>query len=172
MAAVVVAGSTLLQAATSTTPGAALRELTTDRPDATESPFTVDPGRVQLEMDAASYTRNRLDGVRTTEWVVAPFNLRYGLTRNTEVGIFVTPHVHVTEKDRGGAKTTVRGVGDTVLRAKWNLQGNDGGATAYGVFADVKLPTAADGLGNDKVEGAVTFPIAYEVGAGWGGPRR
>jgi hypothetical protein len=169
MAAVVVAGSTLLQAATSTTPGAALRELTTDRPDATESPFTVDPGRVQLEMDAASYTRNRLDGVRTTEWVVAPFNLRYGLTRNTEVGIFVTPHVHVTEKDRGGAKTTVRGVGDTVLRAKWNLQGNDGGATAYGVFADVKLPTAADGLGNDKVEGAVTFPIAYEVGAGWEG---
>ncbi len=164
-----VIGLGLVSAAAATAPAPALRELTTDRPDATESPFTVDAGHVQLEMDATSYTRNRLDGVRTTEWVVAPFNLRYGLTQNTEVGIFVTPHVHVTEQPRGGAKTTVRGLGDTVLRGKWNLQGNDGGGTAYGVFADVKLPTAADGLGNDKVEGALTFPIAYEVGAGWDG---
>lgn len=168
-AAVATAGATLLHAASPGAPEPALRELTTDRPDATESPFTVDPGRVQLEMDAVSYTRNRLDGVRTTEWALAPFNLRYGLTRHTEVGLFVTPHIHLTEQPRGGAKTTVRGVGDTVLRAKWNLQGNDGGATAYGVFADLKLPTAADGLGNEKVEGAVTFPIAYEIGAGWEG---
>src|SRR5688572_9896940 len=146
-----------------------LRELTTDRPDATESPFTVDPGHMQLEMDVASYTRNRLDGVRTTEWVLAPFNLRYGLTRNVEAGIFVVPHVRVTEQDRSGPKQVVRGVGDTTLRMKVNLRGNDGGATAFGLFADVKLPTAADGLGNDHTEGALTFPIAYEVGAGWEG---
>ena len=149
-------------------PGA-LRELTTDRPDATESPFTVDAGHVQLEMDALSYTRNRLDGVRTTEWVFAPFNLRYGLTPNVEAGIFVVPHMRVTEKDRAGPKQTVRGVGDTTLRMKLNLQGNDGGGTAFGLMADIKLPTAADGLGNDHTEGALTFPIAYEVGAGWEG---
>jgi hypothetical protein len=145
------------------------RELSTDRPDATESPFTVEPGRVQLELDAASYTRNRLDGVRTTEWVVAPFNVRYGLAPAVEAGLFVTPHVHVTEKDRSGAKTIARGLGDTVLRLKLNLRGNDGGPLAFGVFADVKLPTAQDGLGNDQVEGALTFPVAFEVGGGWEG---
>jgi hypothetical protein len=149
-------------------PGA-LRELTTDRPDSTESPFTVDAGHLQLEMDVASFTRNRLDGVKTTEWVIAPFNLRYGLAPNVEAGIFVVPHVHVTEQLRGGPKTTVRGVGDTTLRAKLNLWGNDGGANAFGVFADLKLPTAASGLGNDKVEGALTLPVAYEIGAGWEG---
>lgn len=146
-----------------------LRELSTDRPDATEGPFTVDAGRIQLEMSAASYTRNRLDGVRTTEWVLAPFNVRLGVTPQIEAGLFVTPHQRVTEQPRGGAKTTVQGTGDTVLRAKYNFWGNDGGSTALGVFVDVKLPTAADGLGNDKVEAGVALPLAFEVGAGWDG---
>ena len=149
-------------------PGA-LRELSTDRPDATESPFTVDANHLQLEMDAASYTRDRLDGVRTTVWSLAPLNLRYGLTRNAEVGIFVSPFNRVTEQVRGGRKTSRSGVGDTTLRAKLNFRGNDGGSTALGVFADIKLPTAADGLGNDQVEGALTFPVAFVVGAGWEG---
>lgn len=146
-----------------------LRELSTDRPDSTESPYTVDPGRVQLEMDAAVFTRNRLDGVKTTEWVIAPFNVRYGLTRRLEAGVFIVPHIHLTEEPRGGPKTTTRGFGDVVLRGKFNLWGNDGGPTAFGVFADLKLPTAADGLGNDKVDGALTLPVAFEIGAGWDG---
>src|ERR1051325_1682105 len=50
------------------TPASLLREMSTDRPDATESPFTIDAGRAQLESDFLSYTRNRLDGVRTREW--------------------------------------------------------------------------------------------------------
>jgi hypothetical protein len=146
-----------------------LRELTTDRPDATESPFTIDPGHLQLEMDVASYTRNRLEGVRTTEWVWAPFNLRYGVASNIEVGVFVVPHVEVTEQPRGEPKTRLSGVGDTTMRMKVNFWGNDGGATAFGVMADLKVPTAADGLGNDRAEGALTFPFAYELGAGWEG---
>src|SRR5688572_22247357 len=90
--ATLVTGVDSLNAAEAARPAGALRELTTDRPDSTESPFTVDAGHLQLEMDVASYTRNRLDGVRTTEWVIAPFNLRYGITPNFEAGIFVTPH--------------------------------------------------------------------------------
>ncbi|MBL9190551.1 MAG: transporter [Opitutaceae bacterium] len=159
----------ILDAASAAPAAPAPRELTTDRPDATESPFTVDAGRVQLEMDVAAFTRNRLDGVRTTEWVVTPFNVRYGLTRNLEAGVFITPHVQATERVRGGVKTTLRGLGDTTLRGKYNFQGNDGGGTAFGLIADLKLPTAAEGLGNDKVEGALTFPVAFEVGAGWEG---
>jgi hypothetical protein len=147
--------------------GRTLRELTTDRPDSTESPFTVDREHLQLEMDVASYTRNRLDGVRTTEWALAPFNLRYGVATNLEAGVFIVPHLSTTEEPRGGPKTRTRGIGDTTLRMKFNFWGNDGGTSAFGLMADLKLPTAADGLGNDKTEGALTFPIAYELGAGW-----
>lgn len=147
----------------------ALRELTTDRPDSTESPFTVDRDHVQLEMSVASYTRNRLDGVRTTEWDLAPFNLRYGVTSNLEAGIFVVPHLRVTEEARNGPTTTTNGLGDTTLRMKLNFWGNDGGDSAFGLMADLKLPTAADGLGNDKTEGALTFPVTFGLGAGWEG---
>lgn len=161
-------GSTLVTGAERTTAGATLREMTTDRPDATETPFTVDVDHVQVELEAISYTRNRLNGVRTTEWEAAPLNLRYGLTSTTEVGIFVSPYLETTEKLRNGEKTTRRGVGDTTLRAKLNFQGNEGGPLGTGVFVDLKLPTAKDGLGNDEVDGAVTFPVAFAVG-GWAG---
>lgn len=146
-----------------------LREMTTDRPDATESPFTVDPGHVQLEMDVVSYGRDRLEGTRTEEWEAAPFNVRVGLGRASEVGIFVTPFRHVAETLPNGTRTKRSGVGDIMLRAKWNLRGNDGGNFAWGVMADLKAPTARDGLGNDEWEGAVTFPLAFELGGGWGG---
>lgn len=145
------------------------RELTTDRPDATESPFTVNAGLVQLEMSFASYTRDEVDGVRLTAWEVAPFNLRYGVTENVEAGIFVFPYLEATAEVPGGARHTVSGFGDVVLRGKLNFWGNDGGPTAFGIFGDLKLPTAKRGLGNRKVEAAVTLPIAYELGAGWEG---
>src|SRR5512140_1526866 len=41
------------------TPHDLMRELTPDRPDKTESPYTVDAGHLQLEMDAATFTLNR-----------------------------------------------------------------------------------------------------------------
>lgn len=47
------------------TPDRQLRDMSTDRPDATESPYTVDAGRIQLEMDLAGYTQDRRDGVTT-----------------------------------------------------------------------------------------------------------
>lgn len=145
------------------------RELSGDRPDATETPTTIDAGRVQLEASVASWTRDRQQGVKTTEWEVAPFNVRIGVTPRTELGLFVTPEVRRTEQLRNGPKTTMRGFGDTVLRGKLNFWGNDGGATAFGAILDVKLPTAADGVGNDKVEPALTLPVTFEIGAGWEG---
>lgn len=151
------------------TPDALLREMATDRPDATESPFTVDAGRVQWEMDFANFTRNRLDGVRTTEWEAAPFNLRLGLTPNLEAGIFVTPFRRETETPRGGPRERRSGFGDVTLRTKWNLLGNDGGPLAWGLMADLKLPTASGGMSNGKCEGALTLPVAFELGGGWGG---
>ncbi|MDD2763868.1 MAG: transporter [Opitutaceae bacterium] len=149
------------------TPDTLRRELSTDRPDVTESPFTVDAGRVQLEMDLANYTRDRLDGVRTTEWGVAPFNLRFGVRNTVEAGIFFAPWIRQVEEPLGGSKTAVSGCGDMVVRGKWNFRGNDDGGTAYGLIADVKLPTAARGLGNGRVEGAVALPVAGELAAGW-----
>jgi len=146
---------------------AELRELNTDRPDATESPVTVDAGHWQVEMDLVSHTSNRLDGVRTRTWDMAPFNLRYGVSRDLEAGLFFSPYSRMSTQPRGGLKETLSGSGDLTLRAKLNFWGNDGGETAGGLIADLKLPTARAGLGNGHVEGDVILPVAFELPGGF-----
>ncbi len=143
----------------------ALRDLQSDRPDVTESPYTVDAGHAQLEMDFANLAINREDGTRTVAWGVAPFNLRLGLTPSVELGLFLEPFRQVTATAPGDARATASGMGDFTLRAKWNFSGNDGGP-AFGLITDLKLPTAARSLGDDAVEETVLLPVDLEFG-GW-----
>jgi hypothetical protein len=49
------------------TPDRLLRDLTTDRPDVTESPFTVDAGRIQAETNLFGYARSRPIGCATSQ---------------------------------------------------------------------------------------------------------
>lgn len=144
-----------------------LRELNTDRPDVTEGPGTVDAGHWQLETDLVSHTQNRLAGVRTQEWDIAPFNLRYGVSRDLEAGLFYSPYTRVTSEPRGGPRQVLSGAGDLTLRTKLNFWGNDGGDTAFGLIVDVKLPTAQAGLGNGRVEGDVILPVSFEMPGGF-----
>jgi hypothetical protein len=148
-------------------PAALLREMSTDRPDATESPFTVDAGHLQIEADLASHTRNRLEGVRSREWSVGTTNLRLGVSNSAELGLFVTPWMRHADEAASSPRAVYSGFGDVMLRAKWNAWGNDGGKTAGGIIVDLKLPMAAEGLGNDSLEGTVTLPVAVQLGFGW-----
>jgi hypothetical protein len=62
-------------------PGDLLRELTPDRPDKTESPYTVDAGHFQLEMDFANLTFDDSNGVGTRGRNVAS-TFKIGLLNN------------------------------------------------------------------------------------------
>ncbi len=146
------------------------RELSTDRPDATESPFTLDSGRLQLEASAASYLRDRhtpeRDGAEVEIWNLAPINLRLGLTPRWELQVVVDGHLDVKLENRElGVRLRRRGWGDLTLRAKHNLWGNDGGRTAFAVMPYIKLPTASNDLGNDSVEGGALLPFGMDLNA-------
>ena len=150
----------------------AARDLSTDRPDVTESPFTVEPGRVQIEASFAEYCRDRRNpehaAVTAETWRILPFNFRVGLAPQAELQVMVDPRVEAKTDDRdAGVRAAARGFGDVTVRAKWNFWGNDGGATALGVMPFVKVPTAKDGLGNDSVEGGIVLPFARELSTGW-----
>lgn len=145
------------------TPAAEMREMSTDRPDATESPFTVDAGHTQLEMDFVAWGQDKEAGVRTTTVGAGAFNVRLGLRNDVEAGIFVAPYVRQKEQPGG----TIAGFGDVTLRTKVNLWGNDGGRTAGGLILDVTLPTARRGLGSAWASGDVIFPLAVTLGSGW-----
>ncbi|MBS0659659.1 MAG: transporter [Verrucomicrobia bacterium] len=156
------------------TPTALLRDLSTDRPDTTEGAVTVDAGHYQLELSFLDYTRNRdSDGVRTTTSVIAPFNLRVGLTNRVEFNLIFEPYVIARTRTPGLPTETLRGQGDLTLRMKVNFWGNDGpepgfGKTAFGIIPFLKIPTARSGLGNGRVEGGVILPISFELPADFG----
>jgi len=149
------------------TPDARLRELSPDRPHVTESPFTVDAGRAQIEMDFASHARDRSGGEKTRAWTVAPLNLRLGMRSDLEAGLFLAPWTRVVREAPGAPRAVDAGFGDIALRAKYNFWGVDGGPSALGLIGDVVLPTAARGLGNRFVEPRVFLPMNLTVGEGF-----
>ena len=151
------------------TPEDLLRELSTDRPDKTESPFTVDAGHFQWEMDFAVFTQAREDGVRVRTWNIAPVNFKVGLTNNADLQLIFDSYTHAQiTSDRSRATETADGVGDLMTRLKINLWGNDGGPTAFAVMPFLGVPTNSFELTDDGVNGGVIFPFAVALPAGWG----
>ena len=149
------------------TPRDQMRELSTDRPDQTESPYTVDAGHWQIEFDFVNYTYDRDSGVRTETWNVAPVNVKLGLTNTTDLQVMFDSYS--TERVRaGGATTSTRDWGDITLRLKQNLWGNDGGDTALALMPFVKIPLNTGDAGNNRVEGGIIVPLAVSLPAGWG----
>lgn len=74
------------------TPDRLLRDMTTDPPDTTESPFTVDAGHVQVEVSLFGYSRSRPDdGAITDSYEFATTNIRIGLTNETEINFVWQP---------------------------------------------------------------------------------
>lgn len=152
------------------TPAPWMRELSADRPDKTDSPFTVDAGHFQVEMDAINagleHHGPERDGSRTTTWEVAPMNLKVGLLNNVDLQLGLTPlrFERVAGPAGGGGVERHGGTGDVVPRVKFNLFGNDGGPWAMALMPCLKVPTAAAGLGNGAVEGALKVPVAIEAG--------
>lgn len=148
------------------TPRALMREMSTDRPDTTESAYTVDAGHFQMEMSLVDFTYDRRnEDSRTLRAVaVAPMILKIGLFNNTDLQLGIDPYSREKSTDRAaGTSETIEGFGDTLFRLKMNLWGNDGGPTALAIMPFIKLPTAGDDVGNGHVEGGITAPVAIAL---------
>jgi len=140
----------------STAPAAPpLRELSTDRPDTTESPRSVDAGHFQFELGIAAWERD--GGTRTLN--LGELNLKAGLDDSTDLQLVLPLFSRTT----GGPE----GFGDIGIRLKRNLWGNDEGPTALAVMPFVKIPSASEGLGNGKWEGGLIVPFAFTLPGGW-----
>ena len=154
------------------TPRAALRAFTTDRPDITESPITVDAGHVQIEASLIGHAIDRVGGAITRTLDALPINLKFGLTNAIDVQFVFTPFQRVSTRD-GATRTTARGVADeTQVRLKVNLSGNDplgdgGSTTAFAVMPFVKVPTGPAAIGNGQIEGGLILPLAVALPAGF-----
>jgi len=150
------------------TPRELMRPLSADRPDKIESPHTVDAGHFQIETDFASWTENWDGDERTRTWGGPTPNVKVGLLNNLDLeGSFDT---FLSERGRNRAEQRSwkrSGVGDTEVRLKLNVLGNDEGRIAAAVLPYVHLPTSRTGLGSSRVEGGLILPLAVELPGGW-----
>lgn len=140
-----------------------LRDLTTDRPDTTESPFTVDAGHVQVETTIFGYVSSfrTADGRRADELDVGVANIRIGLTPSVELDLgwqaYGVTSDGSTAADRSGA-------GAVVVRSKINLWGNDGGQSAFALLPYVVIPTdRTNGLSPEDPEFGVLLPLSLTL---------
>lgn len=155
------------------TPTDEMREFSTDRPDKTESPYTVDAGHYQVEADLANYTYDRYkkrgEDTRTQSWGLGLLNLKAGLTNSTDIQFVVNSYVYQASSDKNaGTRETLDGFGDTTVRLKYNLFGNDEGNTALAIMPFLKLPTNTNQIDNDDLEGGLILPYAIGLSDGYG----
>jgi hypothetical protein len=150
------------------TPVEYLREMSPDRPDKTDSPFTVDAGHFQLEMDYANFTyvapTAAHGNLKTEDYQIAPMNVKVGVFNNMDFQLVLSPYQwQRAESTRADAVEMDSGFGDIAPRVKVNLVGNDGGFFALALIPFVKFPTAQNNLGNGAYEGGVGIPYAFNV---------
>jgi hypothetical protein len=132
-----------------------LREMITDA--FVETPHTVDPGHLQVELSLLDVTHDR--ETQTTSLWALPLLLKVGILRHAEAQLLVLPYGRVVTTDA----PSQHGFGDLTVRLKTNLVGNDDGAFALALVAFAKLPTSQGRLGNDAYEGGVALPVAYDL---------
>ncbi len=139
------------------TPRALMRDLSPDRPDATESPITVDAGHFVMEVSLFDWRRSGGDDVYT----LMSTTLKLGLTNDADLHFVFDSYTW--ESPESG--NTTEGFGDIEFRLKYNLWGNDGGDTALALFPFVKIPTGA-ALSNDEWEGGLIVPFSMKLREG------
>jgi hypothetical protein len=152
------------------TPDHLLRDMTTDRPDITETPITVNAGHVQIESTILGFSRSRRDsqGAIADTYELATTNVRIGLTHNVEAGFVWQPYGVARTHGGAGGDTRQSGIGGLELRGKINLWGNDTfdkpGSSALALLPFVVLPTDRhNGIGPEFREGGLIVPYAVKL---------
>lgn len=144
------------------TPDAAMRSFSTDRPNKSTSPYTVDAGHFQYETDLLGgfYDGYNTSNTRSREFFTGDPVLKMGITNYADVEVALGGYQNYRVKDRiANSTTSYDGFGDVTLRVKVNVLGNDSGPIAIAIDPFYKVPTATRGLGNGVGEFGVTIPI-------------
>ncbi|WP_125932610.1 transporter [Hymenobacter glacialis] len=139
-----------------------LRELQPDRPGVTESPFTVDAGHLQIEVDGLRLVNSGTGReARERELRVAYTNLKLGLSRRTDLQLEVPVYKVTKQRPADASEWQERhsGFGDVTVRLKHNFLGDDRNhRVAVAAIGFVRLPSG--GLaGGGGTEYGLVLPL-------------
>jgi hypothetical protein len=145
------------------------QELTTDRPDQSESAVTVHRGALQIETGFA-YENLIEDNVEETNYSIAGTLFRYGIFENIELR-FGTAYM-ITKP-----QNSLSGLGDFLTGTKINILREGFQLIDFGILAHALLPLGSSAFNPDKVEPEViaafsksvsdNFSASFNFGGSW-----
>lgn len=115
--------------------------LITDRPDVTESPFTVGKGNFQIE-SGASFINNSQNGLDITETVFNTSLLRYGLSNNFELRLG-WDYININSKRDNLELFDATGFNPLLIGAKIDVTNENGWVPQIGLLTHLRLPFTA-----------------------------
>lgn len=149
------------------TPKDQMREMETDRPDVTESPFTVDAGHFQYETDLVRFNHEQSDNKEIHTLLINQGNLKIGITGSTAIQMGFQTYGRQVEKNQvTGARNVSSGIGDLTFRIKQNLIGNDAGGFALAILPYIKVPTSKYD-DQSRLEGGLILPMQFKLPGDW-----
>ena len=131
----------------------------------TESPFTVAPGSVLVEMDGLRFSVDRDSGSRFTGLAVASTLLSAGITPSFDVQAGVDLFLKETYRF-GGSRDSQSGIGDLSFRMKWTVWRDDRRGAGLALIPYVKIPSGTSSVGSDAMEGGLIMPWAMKLRSG------
>ncbi|HUR58919.1 MAG TPA: transporter [Opitutaceae bacterium] len=138
------------------------------RAQVTESPQTVAPGRILVEMDGLRFSTRRADseGHRFDALAVASTIVTAGLTATVDLQVGFDLFLRERFEVRGQHESH-SGLGDLAFRTKWTFWPADkGGGASAAVIPYVKIPSGSSAVGSDAIEGGFIVPWSFNPGAG------
>jgi hypothetical protein len=147
------------------TPDDLLRSFATDRPTKSNSPYTVDGGRIQYETDLLNYSYSNYGGVRTTSFQAFDPVWKVGLTSNADLEFESNGLQSVSTYDaaKGNLLSRATGMGDFLTRLKINVFGDDGGVLAAALIPYVRAPSGLAGVSDAAWEGGISAPLRINI---------
>jgi hypothetical protein len=133
-----------------------------DRPSKSTGPCTVPQGKWQIETELIDWTRDSSDGVHTDTTTWGNTAVKYGISSNADLELWVTP-LETLSVHGGGLGEHHSSFGDTLVRVKYALT-KDGAPVQVALDPFVKIPTANHQLGNGKVDGGLLVPVTIPLG--------
>lgn len=144
--------------------GASEQPICADRPSKSSGACTVPQGKWQIEAGLVDWSRDTSAGVRTDNVTWANTAIKYGISSNADIELWLTPLESVTIRG-GGLREHHSSFGDTLVRVKYALTA-DNAPVQLALDPFVKIPTANHMLGNGKVEGGLAAPAQIPLGKG------
>lgn len=144
-----------------------MRSFDMDRPDVTESAYTVDAGHFQYEADLFSSTHTRFGRRKSIDNYFNTANLKLGISNSLDIQLVVSSFT-IQKNIVGNITREMSGFSGYTIRAKQNIWGNDRGKTALAILPFMDIPSKFLGgkvWGGLIVPFSVSLPGEWEVGA-------